>query len=712
MHSIRRSFPRVAPLAAAIALIVLADVRPVHADSVGAAERYRLRVDQREARMHGRMPTPAAAAAPQGTQTWVVSSCADDGTPGTLRAAMEAAGEHDTIDLTALTCSTITLTGGPLDIGVLGDHQINDLTILGPGRDALTIDGNGDRVFLHGDFQIGLGTLAISDLTIRNGRYTHGLASCIDSSGNITLSRVTVTDCHASGGSPMTFGGALSVSGTLTMQSSTISDSSSAAGGNAVASGGGAYVAGDAILIDSTISGNTITTVSGGDGFYITGGGGLYVRGGLTLTRSTISGNTVAASGTGQAGIGGGVFVRDTSTLEASTVADNVADGDGGGLFKARFSNYGDPPGGTRLTIANSTISGNAAARGAGVFSQRELILSNSTVSANTATAGGGGLVFGAIDVATATFTLDSAIVFGNTTPSGGLAADLAATDGGLSIAGSRNLIGAAGALTLPGDTLSADPLLQPLAANGGPTRTHALAAGSPAIDAGANPNAYPYDQRGEGHPRTAGAATDIGAFEVAADDTIFRDGFEAAVTTFTYLYDDGDGDTNQGPPSTFDPDMLWGNYYLTEAGAEVITEISVAFGPTFPSLANGPVTFWLLDDPDADLDPRNATALTSVQATPDLFNDNYFTVQIPPTRVSGAFFVAASAKLQGGQDRPARVDTGAAGDKSWFFYAPEIADVIDDLASAPFGTRNDNTQFVVLPGAFMIRASGIPAAR
>lgn len=710
MHPIRPSFPRVAPLAAAIALVAVAGAWPAHADSVGAADRYRMRLDQREARTQGRVAQPAAIAAPQGAQTWVVSSCADDGSAGTLRSALQAAGEHDTIDLTALTCSTITLTGGPLDIGVLGSHQINDLTVLGPGRDALTIDGNADRVFLHGDFAVGRGTLAISDLTIRNGRYTHGLASCIDSSGNIHLTRVTVTDCRASGGSPMTFGGALSVSGTLTMQSSTISDSSSAAGGNAVASGGGAYVAGDAILIDSTISGNAITTVSGGDGFYITGGGGLYVRGGLTLTRSTISGNTVTASGNGQNGIGGGVFVRDTSELDSSTVSGNSADGDGGGLFKARFSNYGDPPGGTRLTIANSTISGNAGARGAGVFSQRELILANSTVTANTASTGGGGLVFGVIDVATATFTLDSTIVFGNGTPAGGLAADLAATDGGLSIAGARNLIGAAGTLTLPGDTLDGDPLLQPLADNGGPTRTHAPAEGSPVIDAGANPNDYPYDQRGEGHPRTAGAATDIGAFEVPVDDTIFRNGFESAAATFTYRYDDGDGDTNQGPPSTFDPDMLWGNYYLTEAGAEVITEISVAFGPTFPSLANGPVTFWLLDDPDADLDPRNATALTSVQATPDLFNDNYFTVQIPPTRVSGAFFVAASAKLQGGQDKPARVDRDASGDKSWFFYAPEIADVIDDLASAPFGTRNDNTQFVVLPGTFMIRATGRPA--
>ncbi|MGP1309670.1 MAG: hypothetical protein ACTS27_05680 [Phycisphaerales bacterium] len=182
-----------------------------------------------------------------------------------------------------------------------------------------------------------------------------------------------------------------------------------------------------------------------------------------------------------------------------------------------------------------------------------------------------------------------------------------------------------------------------------------------------------------------------------------------ALAATVTYAIDDGNGDTNQGPPSTFDPDMLWGNYFEAQAGGEVITQISVAFGPTFPSLANGPVTFWLLEDPDDDFDPRNATALTSVQATPDVFNDNYFTVDIDPTLVSGGFFVGASALLQGGEDRPARVDRDHPGDRSWFFYAPSIADTIDDLANAPFGTRMDDTQFVVFPGAFMVRATGVP---
>jgi hypothetical protein len=54
------------------------------------------------------------------------------------------------------------------------------------------------------------------------------------------------------------------------------------------------------------------------------------------------------------------------------------------------------------------------------------------------------------------------------------------------------------------------------------------LLAGSPAIDAGANPSALTTDQRGGNFVRVAGAAADIGAFESqAASDAIFANGFD-----------------------------------------------------------------------------------------------------------------------------------------------------------------------------------------
>jgi len=73
------------------------------------------------------------------------------------------------------------------------------------------------------------------------------------------------------------------------------------------------------------------------------------------------------------------------------------------------------------------------------------------------------------------------------------------------------------GYLTGPGDQINTDPLLGPLQNNGGPTFTHALLPGSPAIDAG-NPNFTPppfYDQRGLGFDRVRNGRIDIGSFEV-----------------------------------------------------------------------------------------------------------------------------------------------------------------------------------------------------
>jgi hypothetical protein len=97
-------------------------------------------------------------------------------------------------------------------------------------------------------------------------------------------------------------------------------------------------------------------------------------------------------------------------------------------------------------------------------------------------------------------------------------------------VSGSHDLVVAADGVTLPADTLSANPLLGPLAPNGGPTLTHALGEGSPAIDAGSNDGELEFDQRGPDFVRVFGAAADIGAFEVqpaAPPDVIFADGFD-----------------------------------------------------------------------------------------------------------------------------------------------------------------------------------------
>jgi hypothetical protein len=96
----------------------------------------------------------------------------------------------------------------------------------------------------------------------------------------------------------------------------------------------------------------------------------------------------------------------------------------------------------------------------------------------------------------------------------GGTPQDLwAQVDFGARVIGADNLIESSNA-PLPADTIGTDPMLGPLADNGGRTRTHALLPGSPAIDAGNNRSGFLWDQRGPGFPRVAGARADIGAFE------------------------------------------------------------------------------------------------------------------------------------------------------------------------------------------------------
>jgi hypothetical protein len=710
--------PRPAPLVAALACALAAGAPTpavaLPASAFGTTPRHALRLD---ARRRPPARTPQVAPAPHGN-TLPVTSCLDDGSPGTLRSVLAGAAENDVIDLGALTCSTITLTQGAIDTSALGDHQLYDVTLQGPGRGALTIEAGGlSQVFVIGGFSGDKGTFTANDLTIANGSYSGSLAACIEGfGGTLALNRVDVTNCHASGTYQLVFGGAVDVT-TLEMTDSTITNSSLVATGtHSTGAGGGAYASDSATLVRSTISGNTVSAPYASRDGYATVGGGLYSRGELSLVDSTISGNSIVATNDGEDAKGGGVYVHGLATIVGSTIDGNSADGDGGGIYKAVFSNYGDPPPpqDTRLTVRNSTISGNSAAAGGGIASSRPLYLSSSTVAFNSASDGGGGIMFRLAGVydSSGVFDLQSTIVAPNVAgPTATFAADLAADDV-LAISGANSLVMAAdAAIGLPGDTITADPQLFPLAVNGGATRTHALAATSPALDAGNNAAGLAFDQRGDGFARVSGTAADIGAFETqqAVSDTIFEDGFDGAIvpTPIEHAYDDGDGDTNQGPPSTFDPDMLWGNYYNAQSGGEVITHVSIAFGPTFPSLANGPVTFWLLEDDDADGDPRNAHAIASVPATPDVFNDNFYTVDFPPTWVHGGFFVGASAKLDGGADRPARVDTNASGHDSWFFYAPDIAATIDNLAAAPFGTRNDNPAYVVLPGAFMVRAGG-----
>jgi predicted outer membrane repeat protein len=254
-------------------------------------------------------------------------------------------------------------------------------------------------------------------------------------------------------------------------------------------------------ISNSTFSGNQAGFGGGG------GGGALYIRNGdVTIQSSTFSGNSATSSG--------GALYHDRGSLNvvASTFSANTASF---GSAISRFDYYG----GNNTTISNSTFSGNTAnvesgrQGGAVFFYNQPVTIRNSTFTGNTALGGVGG----AITLYGASLTLQSTIVANNTDSSG--PRDIFASNSdrfSFSIVADHSLIFNGGGVVPvdPTNLLGVNPLLGPLANNGGPTQTHALLFGSPAIDAGSNPAALAFDQRGAGFPRTLGAQTDIGAFE------------------------------------------------------------------------------------------------------------------------------------------------------------------------------------------------------
>ena len=418
--------------------------------------------------------SPAAFAA-----TITVTNCNDSG-DGSLRQAVVTAATGSTIDMTQLSCpsSDLFLTSGPLAAS-------GSIVLRGPGATKLNIFQNtsGQRVLVHTGAQ-----LSIYGLTISHG-HTANRGGCIYSNGSVRLEDATLYNCFVDQGPSTGVGAGVFAGGNLTLVDSNLFSSSCLA---ASCFGGGAYVHGDLVMRNTRVGGNGALSLTSGLHSF---GGGIFVKGNVDISGSEISGNIAGNS---------------SSCVDCA--------GNAAGLLLSA-------PGAATAKIVNSTVTNNFATGGiGGIYSNVPLTLANSTVSNNTAGTyygPGGTSFFGAgVTLYQTTGYFVSSIIFGNR-------ANYTAEDvdgKSMTISGSHNLIGSTISVTLPVDTLSADPLLGDLQLLGGRTETRPLGPGSPAIATGNNVFVLSTDQRGTGFARKFAGHIDIGAFQTG--DSVFNDAF------------------------------------------------------------------------------------------------------------------------------------------------------------------------------------------
>jgi hypothetical protein len=403
-----------------------------------------------------------------------------------LRAALAAAGDGDTIQFdAALSGHTITLTSGELVID-------KNITIAGPGPSLLAVSRDSNSMATFRIFHVTPGhTSTIEGLTI-SGNHANPPGGGVFNEATLTINNCRLDHNFSEGN-----GGGILNGGTLTIRNSSVSGS--AAGAlplSTTGNGGGISNSGTLDISKSAIFGNEAN-------FW---GGGISNSGTVTITDCTVRGNLTGSEFVLGSGFGGGISNQDSGTLTIrnSTVSGNVSNGNssgGGGIFSGS--------GNTTLVITNSTISGNFAhPKGGGILNGGSLTVTNSTVSGNSILSPGNG---GAIH------NNGGMVQIGNTILQTGAPGVNIFNNAGTITSHGYNLSSdnGGGFLTAIGDQINTDPILGPLQDNGGPTFTHELLTGSPAINAG-DPNFTPppsYDQRG--YDRVVGGRIDVGSFEV-----------------------------------------------------------------------------------------------------------------------------------------------------------------------------------------------------
>ncbi len=375
------------------------------------------------------------------------------------------------------TCHVTRLTDQGIGKGFRGDlrYCINKVNTE-PGPDAIdfTVTGTINLTQALPDLSTDLAIdgPGANHLTVRRDTGGDYRIFTIGSGATVQILNLTVADGRLSAqGGASTWGAGIRNRGVLGLGGVRISNNEVIGEASVGKRGGGISNEGVMEILDSSIANNRsfmapIPSISG-----LAHGGGIYNHSGasLTILNSTLSGNFTEIS----VANGSGGF-----------------DATGGGIHHA----------GSSLTIINSTIAGNGAvvtssgsgfALGGGVYADAPLQIWNSTISAN--------------------------LVSGTVTEGSGISFDVSGELNNSIVSSNTGATNVEGAFSGGSNLIDVDPMLGPLADNGGPTLTMALLPGSPAIDAGDNTDAPEFDQRGPGFPRIVNGTIDIGAFEVQA---------------------------------------------------------------------------------------------------------------------------------------------------------------------------------------------------
>lgn len=409
------------------------------------------------------------------------------------------------------TGSPATCTEAALDAALAGGGSVTFDCGAGPATIVLTsqknitltttIDGGG-KITLSGNdstrlLDVDSASLSLSNLTLSHGSADGG-GAIYNFLGVVTIVNSTLSSNSAIGSAYpyYSIGGAIYSNGKVTITGSTFSGNWSTYIGGAVSNSANATIATSTFYSNSApiaggivngmdssliVTGSTFTNNSATAG----DGGGIYNFGTLTITTSTLSSNTATRSG--------GIHNSGNLAVDAVTFSGNATPGGTGG-------GVGNDSTGA-LTITNSTFTNNfGGTAGGGIIASGPVSVTNSTIYSNAASVGGG------IASGGSPFLLKNTIV-ANNTPANCTYGTITSTGHNLE---SANDCG----LAASGDITNTAPFLGALANNGGPTQTHALLPGSPAINAGDNSGCPATDQRGGARPRTAQNPCDIGAYE------------------------------------------------------------------------------------------------------------------------------------------------------------------------------------------------------